>query len=233
MAERWGKISADFHDHPKVIAAGLLGRAVFVFAICQNRKGDHDGRLPRGFFGPNYLARQLGVAVDQADEGLQAAMAAGLLGMDDTHVYMLGWCRKEWGLSKSTERVREHRSRICEVDDSETPVVVSETCETVKRPRGEERRGEKGEGAQARKARLPDDWIPNAGHHEIAKGLGVSLDTELANFRDHALANGRVQKDWDASFRTWLRRSPGFTRGGRPEPKGPKAPPLKLLGGEP
>jgi hypothetical protein len=51
-----------------------------------------------------------------------------------------------------------------------------------------------------RKHPLPDGWAPTG----ITAPLGVNLETELAKFKNHAAANGRVQIDWEASFRNWL-----------------------------
>lgn len=62
-----------------------------------------------------------------------------------------------------------------------------------------------------KKARqLSDDWQPNDLHRQLAKREGVDCDREAANFRDHAEANARTQVDWDAAFRTWLRKANDF-----------------------
>ena len=58
-----------------------------------------------------------------------------------------------------------------------------------------------------RKGPIPDGWEPNAAHAEIDEGRDLAL--EAARFRDHALSNGRVQIDWDAAFRNWLRSEYG------------------------
>ena len=72
-----------------------------------------------------------------------------------------------------------------------------------------------------RKGPLPGDWEPNATHSEIAGAAGRDLALEAARFRDHALSNGRVQTDWDAAFRNWLRSEYGRPVGngtGPPDP---------------
>lgn len=56
-------------------------------------------------------------------------------------------------------------------------------------------------------APLPDDWAPTEAHQALAVDQGVDLDHEAAKFADHAAANDRRQRDWDAAFRTWLRRA--------------------------
>ena len=54
---------------------------------------------------------------------------------------------------------------------------------------------------------LPDTWTPNDGHSKLALEHGVQLLTEANKFRDHAQANGRTLKDWDAGFRNWLSKA--------------------------
>jgi hypothetical protein len=59
---------------------------------------------------------------------------------------------------------------------------------------------------------LPESWEPTDAHRTMAREYGVDLEEEVAQFRDHALANGRSLKDWDAGFRTWLRKAKQFKR---------------------
>lgn len=57
---------------------------------------------------------------------------------------------------------------------------------------------------------LPDDWKPNLGpvaERMVAAWPDGMLDREEFTFRNHAAANGRVAKDWDAAFRTWLSKA--------------------------
>ena len=54
---------------------------------------------------------------------------------------------------------------------------------------------------------LPDSWQPNDAHHTLAADEQLDCHREAAKFRDHAQATGRRMRDWDAAFRTWLRRA--------------------------
>lgn len=84
------------------------------------------------------------------------------------------------------------------------------------REREEERERERDreeDSAQTRKPRkhaLPDSWVPNATHTTLASELGLTLEHEAAQFRDHATANGRLAVRWDAAFAMWLRRAAEF-----------------------
>lgn len=63
---------------------------------------------------------------------------------------------------------------------------------------------------------LPDGWAPNDNHREQARAERIDLVKETAAFKDHALANDRRLRDWDAGFRMWLGKAKSF--GGRPQP---------------
>lgn len=54
---------------------------------------------------------------------------------------------------------------------------------------------------------IPDTWQPNDKHREYAHTHMLPLQREADAFRDHAIAHGRKLKDWDAGFRTWLRKA--------------------------
>ena len=66
---------------------------------------------------------------------------------------------------------------------------------------------------------LPDNWQPNDVHRRIAAERGLDVNLEAERMRDWTLANGAVKKDWDATFRNWLRderRRPRQQRGRDP-----------------
>jgi translation initiation factor IF-1 len=67
-----------------------------------------------------------------------------------------------------------------------------------------------------RATQLPDTWRPNDQHTDFAAKNGLNAARELAQFTDHHRARGTTFKDWDAAFRTWLRRAVEYGRGGRP-----------------
>jgi hypothetical protein len=71
-------------------------------------------------------------------------------------------------------------------------------------------------------APLPADWAPNDGHRELAEERHANLLDEVANFRDHAASVGRETKDWDAAFRSWLRKARSrhsYASSGAPAPQ--------------
>ena len=73
-------------------------------------------------------------------------------------------------------------------------------------------KAKQGELPPKRAKALPDAWEPTQGHRELAVKLGVSLDAELPQFRDHHTAKRSLMADWDAAFRTWLRNAAKWAR---------------------
>lgn len=61
---------------------------------------------------------------------------------------------------------------------------------------------------------LPDDWKPKPSHVKYASERGIDGRHEEGQFRAHAAANDRRQRDWDGAFRAWL----GNARPGKATP---------------
>lgn len=69
---------------------------------------------------------------------------------------------------------------------------------------------------------LPDGWTPEP-EPDLVKAVGgeVAARRELAKFRDYWIAQGGQKgrkKDWQATWRNWLRNSNEFRQRGSPEP---------------
>lgn len=57
-----------------------------------------------------------------------------------------------------------------------------------------------------RGTQIPDDWAPRPEERAWAVAHDLDCDALAEIFRDHHTARGTVFKNWDAGFRTWLRR---------------------------
>ena len=216
MAERWGRIAAGFHSNPKAVVAGMHGRAVFVFAICLNAGDAADGRIRRGYFGPNYLAHQLGISIEEAAVALDAAVNAGLLRIEDQHVVIVGW-DAEWAPPKpgATRQAALRRKRADKCDASVTTGDGGVTSGDDIRE--DKRRDKKRSVSANRGTQISPDWIPNKNHTAIAIECGVDLKREAERFRDWAEAKGQVFKQWDKAFSNWLRNDRYRTPAKRPQ----------------
>lgn len=70
-----------------------------------------------------------------------------------------------------------------------------------------------------RASQIPANFEPDGTCRKKAESLGMSLETELEKFTNHAQANGRTAKDWQAAFRNWLIKAAEFQSGGNQNPE--------------
>lgn len=61
------------------------------------------------------------------------------------------------------------------------------------------------DGRKMRWRRVPENWAPNEAHRALAASRNVTLELEVAKFRDHEFASAK--SDADATFRNWLRQA--------------------------
>lgn len=66
--------------------------------------------------------------------------------------------------------------------------------------------------AKKRGSRIPDRWRPSEAmrSYAVAKAPSIDVDAEVENFVDYWQARpgaGGVKLDWDATWRTWVRRA--------------------------
>ena len=68
------------------------------------------------------------------------------------------------------------------------------------------------ERTTTRAHQLPDDWQPKPETVAAMSAAmpGVDFRLEHAKFRDHYKSNGKAMKDWDATWRNWMRRAKEF-----------------------
>src|SRR5690606_29875018 len=90
LMARWAKVAGNIHSHPKVMAAGRNGRDVFIWALCRNADDGFDGRIPRHYFEPRYLARLLDMSEREVEEGIASCEATDLLRVTERDVEIVG-----------------------------------------------------------------------------------------------------------------------------------------------
>ena len=57
---------------------------------------------------------------------------------------------------------------------------------------------------------LPDSWVPNETHEQKAREKHLDVKLQAETFRNHALANDRRARNWNAAFSNWLiKATPG------------------------
>lgn len=224
----YSKLDANFFSNQKVIRAGRDGRDVYLHALCQNAQRGAQGWIPIADVEPWYVARQTDLSEDEARNGLQLACNAGLVTCDDERVTICGW-DDEWSRQPLTnaERQAKFRTRRKGVTESTSHVTDNVTSNGSERSERSEResalprvtslsgfsdsepsRGEK----RQRASKAPDvaTWTPPSKLSDLARDLGVSLETELTNFRlrarekQHAYA---TEDALEAAFEKFMRGS--------------------------
>jgi len=108
-------------------------------------------------------------------------------------------------------------------DDSELLASCYQVASSEKEKEKEKEKETYGEDArtrapkQKRKTILDSSWIPNQTHADLARQLGLVLEDLVTEFRDYEAAHRRIMADWDAAFRTWLRKSAEFRKNRAPQ----------------
>jgi hypothetical protein len=87
----------------------------------------------------------------------------------------------------------------------------------VSERRGDEVRGDDiPKRTTSRATALAQDWQPSEAHALLAAERFVDLAEEADKFRDWCAANGSTKKDWEATFRNWLRNARPSQKKSRP-----------------
>ena len=225
----WFKVDDKLHSHKKAARAGIA--AMGLWTVAGSWCSDH---LTDGFV-PDYIAERL--APGEAEQLADRLVAAGFW-TKDVHDGDDGWRFNDWDdyqptrddvehkRAKERDKKRQQRRgptgqyeaspRESHGDKAGSPVGSPEGV-PPSRPDPTRPEPNKSERRQRRapEIQLPEGWEPTPDHHQLAKDQGVNCLHEAAKFRDHAAANDRRQRDWDASFRTWLRRSRDYGAAGQ------------------
>lgn len=228
----WFRVDDNLAFHAKVVAAGNAAMGLWVRAGAWSAQQLTDG------FVPDHMAAALGTP----------AQAARLVAVRLWTKGEGGYFFHEWAgenrqptreqVESTRRRAREKKAQqrrnsagqwaVSPGDSTGTPPGSPEGSPTVpSRPVPTRPTSPNGDVSPAPSPRrkperpLPADWTPNDGHRTRANDLGLDLDAVAEQFRDHAAANDRRARDWDAAFRTWLSKAAEYAardraRGDRP-----------------
>lgn len=188
----------------------------------------HDGVVEASVPG---LADAARITLDECEEGLERLLAPDKYSRTKEHDGRRieeidgGWLvlnHEKYRGDTSTERVRKHREKK-QRETLRNVTQRSETQETRETASDQirsdqinllpETKAPPPKEKKKRASKLPEDWTPNDSHGKLAWELGLNTSFEAGKFRDHAEANDRKQKDWNAAFRMWLKNAYGFMSG--------------------
>ena len=161
------------------------------------------------------------------DACLTAAVLDGAVVVEDGDWVLTGWIRYQATDPTAAERVKRYRAdksrlsplRVNTVTHRNVTPVLSRATETETETETENPPICPPEGDQPKKVRkrataLSGEWRPTDSHLELAGRLGVDMEAEADQFRDHHAARGSTFLDWGRAFNTWLRNAQKFHPGG-------------------
>lgn len=219
----WAKIDDHLWMHPKWINLPDSAKALWVSALSYCACYETDGHVPSKILSilcPN--KRRDRVVSALVKSGLWKPIDGGYVFHDWEH-YQPTKARKDAERKDKRDRMRALRARSVASNRRVTnPAVTSKLPTPVPVPEvakatyigGASASAEDAQPARrrARKTRLPDDWTPTADHAETARRLHLDLESEVEDFRNHAQAQGRLLVNWDAGFRSWLKKSAEYAQ---------------------
>lgn len=226
----WFRFYDEVLDDPKVqrLPAALFRDWINVLCLCN--RNDPRGVLPS----LDDVAFGLRYTNTKAQNTIKKLHEAGLLVTEKGVTYPNGWAKRQRVSDNVAKRVAEHRARKAAegVIESDTCNVTSntpsDTAETLPHVRATDTETDTEaelttasavvEGAPApkpkpkakRATQVPETWMPSDSTREWAKGEGfqdAEVNGQILRFVDHWRGKGETRKDWDATFRNWMRNA--------------------------
>lgn len=220
----WAKIDDNLWAHPKWINLPDSAKALWVSALSYCACYETDGHISTHTLPTLYPNKHRARAISAlVKSGLWEPINGGYVFHDWEH-YQPTKAQKDAERKKKRDRMRALRAQRV---TSNKPVTESDV--TSKLPTPDPTRPEVAKATymgdasanaedptptkrRSQKTRLPDNWQPNDTHHETAHRLHLNIDSEAEDFRNHAQAKGRRLVDWDAGFRSWLKKSAEYAQ---------------------
>lgn len=198
----YAEISIEIDEHPKIIGLSDAAFRAFFEALFYSRRMTNDGVIDE-----RVVLKRWGQKV--ADE------------LSNNDPDLPSWVRVDRGWE--IHDFLEHNPSRAEIEEKRADLRIKRSeagskgaanrwhpdGKTIANDGKEKRREDNSSSTKKRGARkpetsLPDDWEPKPSHVAYATTRGVNGPHEEAQFRAHAAANDRRQRDWDAAFRMWL-----------------------------
>jgi hypothetical protein len=219
MATLWIKLQADIVEHPKFIGLSPAAKWAFIEMMIYAQRnlsdGFIDGRVMRGKWAEDVIEELLtndkeSPSLTRIDDDYQLhnyakyqrsrAQVEELIetrqrnGSRGGQVSALARSSKSEAKVKQTDSKSEANGVAKEYPDTDTDtdkgVVVKST----------------------RKTQLQPGWKPSPAGYDYAKtkAPGMNIEASLEDFEDYNLRNNRTNADWDAAWRTWVRKAVEF-----------------------
>ena len=195
---KWFRCYNDIPNNPKIRLLAFEDRWHYIALLCAKSNGLLDKHEP---LRTRLLQVHLGLSGVDFDNLRIRLTEVDLI---DERWIPVGWDERQFQSDNSTERVREYRNRMKQEVKREGNVSVTPQETDTETDTDTEKKRERTQRA----TRLPADWMPSLENLEFCRQARPDLlPAEVADsFRDHWLGNGQTKKDWDATWRNWVRR---------------------------
>lgn len=226
----WARLDDAILDNPKIIAVGPLGFALHVAAITWCARNLTDGFIPK-----RKVISLLDLPSLQVSETTKLrvlhTLTADDLAMDlerlnlwhdrGEHWEVHDYLKYNFSRAQVLERRRKTAERVKKYKElhenargnAVTNTTVTDLPGPVPVPREDKRSlSVRAKVRAARATQWPDDFTLTQERADVGRELGVDVTVEWNKFKDHALKDGVVHKNWDAAWRYWCRRVPEFQR---------------------
>lgn len=194
MDKLFAKIDLGFFESPKLMLLSKNARHDLIHMICYARNHLTDGFIDNRVA----IAKQWLESIEELttnDDKPSLIVVAG------------GWKIHDFEKHQTTvaeiNELRSKRSKAGRIGAErrwQNGKTEAKTWQTMAKDKDKD----KDKDSSGRARTLPDDWKPSEAASEFARANGLDVNHEATQFRLHALANERAQKNWDAAFRLWL-----------------------------
>lgn len=218
----FARLALDYFDHPKIAALSAEAIVAHLEMIVYARKYLTDGDIP--------MRVAMRYASDVLDElASNDPERPSIVRNDDGSVTIYGYGDLQETRADVDDRRRSAKERAEARWKKDAPSNAHSTAtsnarsnagsnaetetetETEINPIG---RTAPQRPAPKRATQLSDSWTPSDAHRQQASEKGIDVALEAAKMRDWAISKGESRKDWDATFRNWIRNArptPGHT----------------------
>lgn len=218
----WFKVDDRFWSHPKT--AGLSDAATALWLRAGSWSSGHltDGRIPVSML--RFFRARRRSADELVDAGLWSDVGDAFV-FHAWDEYQPSKSQVEAKREATRNRVNAWRERhgnaVTNTSDDEDRNAAPDPT----RPDPTNKEVPKGTSKRTPEKPLPETWEPNENHASYAMENRLDLAHEAGQFRAHAAANDRRQRNWDMAFRTWLGNAAKWSSDRKPNaPAGRRVP---------
>lgn len=202
----WFKVDDNLAFHHKVVAAGnaAMGLWVRAGALCAQQLTD--GFVPDHMItaldGRKHVRRLVEVGLWTAVEGgYQFHEWTERQPTRESVEADREAARQRMKALRSGGRSSRERSEDVRANNARSSGAVRDPRPDPTRPSSSKRT------TSPRAAGLPDTWQPSTAHRALAAERRINIDEEADKFRDWVASKGETRKDWEATFRNWIRNA--------------------------